>query len=353
MVLILVASASVLGFSYVTRSTIKLSSSSNLVQASEARYMAESGLFHGMYALRVTPEAMAGSDVTPLGPYTLDGSGCSYTFGSAPVAGQTGQYWLASDGTAEGITQRVSLKVRFDNHYYDLMMSMNPHDYWRLGETWGTNANAVRGSDGVYCNGVILGGPGGILHDADKSAQFDGVNDYVDLEDLEIHEEQMSLMAWVYPLSGIGKYARIISKAESVSMQDRFWQLQVTSVGGQRRLRFCLKTQTGNVTRYVTASSGHVELNKWTFVVGTYDGAMMRLYKDGVEVGSLAHFGKVAKDDDIDAWIGGNPGSGARFWKGRIDEVAIFHRALTAAEIMALYKARTPDVRLLSWDKNN
>ena len=36
-------------------------------------------------------------------------------------------------------------------------------------------------------------------------------------------------------------------------------------------------------------------------------------------------------------WIGNNQVFGPRYFQGRIDEVAIFNRALTAAEIAALY----------------
>ena len=51
-------------------------------------------------------------------------------------------------------------------------------------------------------------------------------------------------------------------------------------------------------------------------------------------------------------WIGGNArDTGHHHWKGKIDEVAIFERALTASEIQTLYEMeKGSSVTVLSWD---
>ena len=79
----------------------------------------------------------------------------------------------------------------------------------------------------------------------------------------------------------------------------------------------------------------------WHFVVGTYDGAAVRLYVDGVEVGSgtptsipINYF----LPDDSNFYIGAyrSPACNLAFLGG-IDEVQLYSRALSAAEIQALY----------------
>ena len=77
-----------------------------------------------------------------------------------------------------------------------------------------------------------------------------------------------------------------------------------------------------------------LEAYRWLHVVGTYDGDIMRLYLDGVEVGNHAFSGLVST------------GFGVMFnsdWgeelNGLMDEISIYDRALSLEEIQAIYNA--------------
>src|SRR5213076_1255747 len=74
-------------------------------------------------------------------------------------------------------------------------------------------------------------------------------------------------------------------------------------------------------------------LNTWTHVAGTFDGATMRLYVNGVEVMSQAQPAALTATAGT-LQIGADSYTGENF-AGRIDEVRIYNRALTAAEIQA------------------
>jgi hypothetical protein len=71
-------------------------------------------------------------------------------------------------------------------------------------------------------------------------------------------------------------------------------------------------------------------LNTWTFLVGTYDGATMKLYVNGTLVGSKAKTGTITTTADP-LRIGGD-WSGEMF-TGIIDNVRIYNRALIASDI--------------------
>ena len=74
-------------------------------------------------------------------------------------------------------------------------------------------------------------------------------------------------------------------------------------------------------------------LNTWTHVATTYDGATQRFYVNGVEVGNRAQTGPIAVGDQP-LRIGGNASfAGGEFFRGLIDEVRVYNRAKTAAEI--------------------
>ena len=73
---------------------------------------------------------------------------------------------------------------------------------------------------------------------------------------------------------------------------------------------------------------------QWHHVAGTYDGTAVRLYVDGVQVGAgTAATGSVQYGLSVtdDLFVGSRNGAG--FFKGSIDELGIFNRALTAVEV--------------------
>ena len=83
----------------------------------------------------------------------------------------------------------------------------------------------------------------------------------------------------------------------------------------------------------------------WHLVAGTYDGAAVRLYVDGVEALSgtpasiVINYALPTNEFFIGAYRAG--GACELRFNGDIDEVRIFNRALTAAEIQNIF-ASTP-----------
>jgi len=105
--------------------------------------------------------------------------------------------------------------------------------------------------------------------------------------------------------------------------------------GSATRLRFRLKTN--GRTHTLIAASGNILKNRWVHVAAVYDGRTMRLYQDGVAVGSMAKQGSLTGNRNSRVWIGGNPPSAkSRRWKGLIDEVSIYSYALTPSEVADL-----------------
>ena len=74
----------------------------------------------------------------------------------------------------------------------------------------------------------------------------------------------------------------------------------------------------------------------WTFLASTYDGAMVRLYVDGVRVAEKPHAGNLWHTAQP-LLIGKGLGSNRPSFKGRIGELRIYARGLSAAEVRAIY----------------
>jgi hypothetical protein len=108
--------------------------------------------------------------------------------------------------------------------------------------------------------------------------------------------------------------------------------LSTIKSNGATRLRFRLMTNGSTTTLF--GSGGVLTSGTWIHVAAVYDGAQMRLYQDGVEVGNTSKTGNIDQNA-VAVWIGRNP-DGKRPFDGRIDEVYIYDQALTAAEIQVL-----------------
>ncbi len=84
--------------------------------------------------------------------------------------------------------------------------------------------------------------------------------------------------------------------------------------------------------------------NNWYHVVGTFDDENLKIYLDGELVGEKA----TPKNAPVMVWndnnieIGGRPDTngGANLYKGLLDELAVYDRALTAAEVETVMNAR-------------
>ena len=80
---------------------------------------------------------------------------------------------------------------------------------------------------------------------------------------------------------------------------------------------------------------------RWIHVATTYDGMTLRLYQDGIEVASEPLTGNILPNNH-EACIGNDnwPGSRAYAFNGLLDELQVYDRALSAAEILSIQSAQ-------------
>ena len=80
----------------------------------------------------------------------------------------------------------------------------------------------------------------------------------------------------------------------------------------------------------------------WRHVVVTVDGQYLQLYEDGKLVASTPCAAMAASDSGT-FWFG-TDAEATRVWDGRLDEVALFNRALTEEEVAALYRTAQEEI---------
>ena len=89
-----------------------------------------------------------------------------------------------------------------------------------------------------------------------------------------------------------------------------------------------------NIVNYKEVfSNTRLPVRTWSHVALTWDGAQLRVYVNGVQVASRNVSGTLSPTNDP-LRIGGNANWG-EYFAGAIDEVRVYNRALSAAEIQA------------------
>jgi len=196
------------------------------------------------------------------------------------------------------------------------------------------------GNDGALVNGPVfeVGTPDGSAF----ALRFDGVDDYIDLGTVDVAGTGLTLAAWFnadsYP--GTARDPRLISKATGTSGNDHVFMLSTIRSGAATRLR--ARVRIAGVTRTLIASSGDLATGVWQHGALTHDGVTLRLYLNGVEVGSTALAGTVDVAPTVPVTVGAQPpGAGGRFFNGLIDHVRIEQRAFSVVEIGALLDANS------------
>lgn len=346
LVLMLIVTSAVAGVSYLYGASVKTASITNLMQASRARYLAESGLHHGLYILQHNPGTL-GSQAAPIGPYYADDTGDSYAL-YIQSGGSFGRYRIVGIGTVGNISQTVSMTVQVTSEYAPKVQALNPKYWWRMGDTGLTAEDEMDRNDGTYVNGVMRGAGGAILGDANTAADFDGFDDHVNLGEMpKIPDDKLTIACWARIDAWTISWPRLIARARDVYLSDTYFLLGAHS---NKQLRFIIRT--GGEGRELVCGSGMVEIGEWFFAVATYNSATgwMRVYKDGELVGTKNTGGNIQDDDHRNARIGDTPMGPGRRWNGPIDEMFILDKALTPEQIEELYAARIPKVEVVSWD---
>jgi hypothetical protein len=189
---------------------------------------------------------------------------------------------------------------------------------WWTGD--GDASDIIGPNDGTLRNGATFA-PGLV----GQAFSFDGVDDEVEAPGTYINYlQQLTIDAWVYhnslPANQIMNYVMLDAKAE----------LRYDGINGPQQLHFYLKIN--GVLEHIRVNNV-LQVAVFHHVAGTYDGSVMRLYLDGVEVGSLAVSGIV----EVGALV--TLASAAGPFDGLLDEVDIYYRALSDTEIKAIFDA--------------
>ena len=217
--------------------------------------------------------------------------------------------------------------------YSDAVLALSPVAYWRLGEPSGTIADNAEGTaalDGTYTNSPTLGVAGLLTRDPNTAVAFTiaGQN-YVTVPDHASLKPSgaISICGW-FQSSSTATYNQYVRKGDA-------------GAGG-----YILRTEmtTGYAGAYLIDSVGQKQTfgtvnlcdGNRHFLAMTGNGTTLRLYVDGLEIGSGTACGAPVYDTAA-LTLGGWPNASPQWVTATQDEWAVFGTALSGVQIAALY----------------
>lgn len=183
------------------------------------------------------------------------------------------------------------------------------------------NAKDMKGTN----NGTLNGSPSFVTGKYGKAIELTGSSTkYVDLGNVLNITGNFSVAAWIKP----------------TALGDVF--IYAKDVSGSRGFGFGI-TSSGEIssekegTPLLNSTSAGIPVGLWTHIAQVYDGTNWKQYRNGVEVGSVA--GTAIPSSTASVMIGRRAYVGAEQpFNGLVDDLNVWNRALTAAEVLTIFK---------------
>jgi hypothetical protein len=265
---------------------------------------------------------------------TFLGRQAETTFNSTAELWDTAYYWridtVKTDGEVVGgpvwsFTTRPVIPI----------VDPNLVGWWKMDDAASGTAVDFSGYDN---DAIFKGDPLWVVGHEGDALRFDGVDDWLAVRNLHYESaglEQLTVAAWIRTAQ---------SGNQTIASFDRseYWRLEVNgSGGGAGEIGFSVMTDAGQVDM---GSTSRIDDDQWHHVAAIFDKGTIDIYIDGradaqVVTGTafgtgMTRYGFIGARSEAGTFDG-NIGSANPF-AGDLDDVRIYHRALSATEIRSL-----------------
>ncbi|MBI2595346.1 four helix bundle protein [Candidatus Daviesbacteria bacterium] len=207
--------------------------------------------------------------------------------------------------------------------------------YWKMDESsWTSDCTTEEVTDasgnsnnGESCPNADANDP--LTGKFGNAGDFDGTNDYVNIDDNDgLTPSRVTVAAWLY--RGRTVTAEMaINKGDGSTNANSSYELGFRSANNFP----IFEVSTGSAWVTATGTTA-ISTSTWAHVVGTYDGKEVRIFVNGVLEESSSTTTSVV--NDTNALRIGSTSGGFNF-QGRVDEVRVYNRAISPAEVSQLY----------------
>jgi len=205
--------------------------------------------------------------------------------------------------------------------------------YWHLDEGTSTLAydNSGYGNNGTLYNTPTWQGSNNCK--AGKCLDLNGTNQYIEVSSnttLDLASVG-TVAAWIkIPSSWSGSsYPNVVGKGANAGWDTDGWSLYAF---GPASNAIGVGFRNGGTT--LNISFTNTLKDQWVHIVGVWNGSMVLIYQNGVLKNST---GQAINPPSTSSPVTVGKDNGGQYFDGLIDEVRIYNRALSAAEILQMY----------------
>ena len=268
---------------------------------------------------------------------------CYNDYAQCPASLNGGLYWSGrSDaccpiaGVDECTTANAVAKDGQFEAYHENIWTKDIAGYWKMNEaSWPGNENEVVDSSGNANHGRSYG-------DANTSSTnvcrnigtFDGSGDYIEVSDASSLDltSALTIEAWIY-VEDVSNRRQIVSKwGDPASEGLRSYAFLIET--DRQFSVFLAKSTTQEDSLTTQDATDRVSLNTWTHLAATFNSSTINLYKNGELVETKSAAIDTLQSTTSNLRIGIHNEDIYPF-KGKLDNVAIYSRAKTQAELAA------------------
>ena len=288
-----------------------------------------------------------GYQYIPLGPQGDGGGGCSNPSGSAGFL-----YYNTDFQTIQYCEGDEWIGVGTDNTPSLLKKGLLAH--WRLDESGNTSIatdSSVNGNDATLIN--YTSDPSSKWASAviNNGLEFDGFNDFLD-HNVTTDKNIGTIAHWVNVDASGGSYILYYESNNSSSIGNGFGTtsdvLEMhTAIDVNDNASLYMQSGAGASTKFrLDGTSNAITPGQWHHVAATWDfyNNTAKVFVDGIENASIDLSGIALEPKTTTVRRIGRAGSANRFLEGYLDDVRIYNRALSSAEIQSLYESANYDV---------
>jgi len=310
-------------------STADISALFNAPAISSANTTAFTEGVAGLFAVQATgtpAPALTKSGTLPSGVTFTDNGNGTATFAGTPAGGSAGSYPLTLTATNSSGSF---------NQNFTLLVGTPPSGltgYWALNDNTGTQAIDSSGNNNT---GTLTNGPTWTTGKIGQSVNFDGSNDFITTTNTtswdNLFASGVSISAWVkYP--NFSTYQRTVTIENNANTDYDIW-MQAQSSSAVMQCGF------GGGSKYKNGTTV-LQANTWYHVVCVtdYTNGGTKIYVNSTDDGGTVNATPTYVADKGSLDIGRlRSGSASSYGSGTYDDVRIYNRALTGAEILQLY----------------